>query len=92
MCYRNFLFDLYGTLADIHTNESKKALWASLAGWYRAHGAQYSPWRLRRRYLELAEQERKDAGQHIRHFKRRYRAAEKITVIFLIPIRRSIIL
>lgn len=63
MCYRNFLFDLYGTLADIHTNESKKALWASLAGWYRAHGAQYSPWRLRRRYLELAEQERKDAGQ-----------------------------
>ena len=27
----NFLFDLYGTLADIHTDEEKSELWNSFA-------------------------------------------------------------
>lgn len=28
--YHNFIFDLYGTLVDIHTNENKTSLWKRL--------------------------------------------------------------
>ena len=28
--YHNFIFDLYGTLVDIHTNENKTSLWKGL--------------------------------------------------------------
>lgn len=30
--YKNYIFDLYGTLLDIHTNESKKYLWEKMTG------------------------------------------------------------
>lgn len=39
--YENYIFDLYGTLIDIHTDEEEKALWKALAKFYRAHGAFY---------------------------------------------------
>ncbi len=29
--YDNYVFDLYGTLVDIHTDESKKEVWEKLA-------------------------------------------------------------
>lgn len=32
--YRNFIFDLYGTLVDIHTNEYKPSLWKKMALFY----------------------------------------------------------
>ncbi len=62
MNYQNILFDLYGTLADIHTNESKKELWKSLAVWYRSHGASYTPWKLRSHYARLVQNEKKLAA------------------------------
>ena len=31
MQYDNYLFDLYGTLVDIHTDENAKELWKRLA-------------------------------------------------------------
>lgn len=65
MHYQNILFDLYGTLADIHTDESKKELWRLLAIWYRSHGAAYTPWELRRDYKRFAQEEKKLAA--LRH-------------------------
>ena len=58
--YRNYIFDLYGTLADIHTDETGRLLWKKTALYYSEHGAPYAPAELRRRYLALcaAEQER----------------------------------
>ena len=32
MKYENYIFDLYGTLVDIHTDEEKTELWEGLAG------------------------------------------------------------
>ncbi len=49
--YRNVLFDLYGTLLDIHTDESKRYLWQKMADYFRAYGAYYTPASLRQAYL-----------------------------------------
>lgn len=58
--YRAILFDLYGTLADIHTDESRPGFWRAVAAWYTEHGAACDALRLRREYLALcaAETER----------------------------------
>ena len=40
--YQNYIFDLYGTLADIHTNEEKAYLHEKMAGIYSAMGAAYT--------------------------------------------------
>lgn len=51
--YQNFIFDLYGTLIDIHTNETKPYLWKKLALWYSFKGAPYTPSALKSRYQIL---------------------------------------
>lgn len=33
--YKNYIFDLYGTLIDIHTEEGERKLWKALAKYYR---------------------------------------------------------
>ena len=40
--YQNYIFDLYGTLVDIHTNEEKAYLHEKMAGIYSAMGAAYT--------------------------------------------------
>lgn len=40
--YTNYIFDLYGTLVDIHTNENSKSLWEKLALFYSLNGADYN--------------------------------------------------
>lgn len=42
MKYENYIFDLYGTLVDIHTEEEDKNLWAALADFYEKHDAKYT--------------------------------------------------
>ncbi len=65
MKYFDFLFDLYGTLADIHTDESKKELWQLLAIWYQSHGAAYTPYNLQKEYEHLVQEElRQSALRH----------------------------
>lgn len=65
--YQNFIFDLYGTLADIHTNEKKPYLWKKLALFLGMKGAHYQPGELKALYSRLIhEQEealRKAMGQ-----------------------------
>ncbi len=48
--YRNYIFDLYGTLADIHTDEWKDELWQSLCAVLAERGILYRPEELRRAY------------------------------------------
>lgn len=50
--YNNFIFDLYGTLVDIKTNENKKQLWDKLSLFYSYNGAVYSYDELKKTYLE----------------------------------------
>lgn len=53
--YQNYIFDLYGTLVDIRTNESKASLWKYMAGYMTLQGAPYSPAELRKRCRGLID-------------------------------------
>ena len=50
---KTLVFDLYGTLADIHTDESRPSLWRETAAFYAAHGTAWAPAALRRQYGSL---------------------------------------
>lgn len=56
MGYQNCIFDLYGTLVDIRTDERLPRLWGSLSAWYRKHGADYAPDELRDAYFRTVRQ------------------------------------
>ena len=56
--YKNYMFDLYGTLADIHTDESDPALWKKTADYYCGKGAVYSAEELRKEYCRLVDEEK----------------------------------
>lgn len=57
--YKNYIFDLYGTLIDIRTNENKPYLWQKVSEFYRFHGADYSPQELKKEYEKLCMEEGK---------------------------------
>lgn len=50
--YRNFLFDLYGTLADIHTDEGSPALWLRMSALLGMEGAVWTPEALEKKYRD----------------------------------------
>lgn len=56
MRYQHCIFDLYGTLVDIHTDEASPRLWARMAEFYRRRGAVYQPGELRTAYFRLVRQ------------------------------------
>ena len=53
--YKNYIFDLYGTLADINTDEEDIKVWEKLSLFYSYHGALYSPEELKKSYEELVK-------------------------------------
>ena len=54
MKYDNYIFDLYGTLVDIHTDEESISFWRKVAGYVkREFGISYKPSELRKRYKEI---------------------------------------
>ncbi|MDE7245470.1 MAG: HAD family hydrolase [Oscillospiraceae bacterium] len=62
MRYQNCIFDLYGTLVDIHTDEKAPALWEAMSGYYAERGAAYRPDELKNAYFDAVEQAEKNAG------------------------------
>ena len=59
MMYHNYIFDLYGTLVDIHTDESRASLWKKIAVYFSAQGAAYTGKELKERYGALIHEEEK---------------------------------
>lgn len=55
--YRNYIFDLYGTLVDIRTDESKSTLWEKMSLFYGYYGADYTPEELQKTYTGLVQTE-----------------------------------
>ncbi len=55
--YRVCLFDLYGTLVSIHTDETKASFWKQIAACFAEHGAAYDAAALRSAYLRLCAAE-----------------------------------
>ena len=62
MRYQHCIFDLYGTLVDIHTDEESPKLWTALAAYYSQQGAGYQPGELRAAYRRLVEKAELEAG------------------------------
>lgn len=58
--YENYIFDLYGTLVDIRTNESKASLWKYMARYMTLQGAPYSAPELRKSYRNLIDAVRRE--------------------------------
>lgn len=57
MRFHSYLFDLYGTLADICTDEGPSVFWEGAAADAEAYGAQYTGDALRSEYLRLCADE-----------------------------------
>ena len=67
MKWTNCVFDLYGTLVDIHTDESAPCLWENLLEHYRTQGAVYStPQELKERYFAIVR-EREQGSVRLRN-------------------------
>lgn len=60
--YENYIFDLYGTLIDIWTDENDPALWRIMAEIYSRSGADYTPDALRIAYKRIAVEEQEKLG------------------------------
>lgn len=60
--YKNYLFDLYGTLVDIHTDEESVAVWEKVSFFYGYYGASYTPEALKASYLAEVKKRQKAMG------------------------------
>lgn len=57
--YQNFMFDLYGTIIDIHTNEIKPYLWKKMSCYMCLQGADYTAKELQKAYQQALAQSAK---------------------------------
>lgn len=55
--YENYIFDLYGTLVDIHTQEDGAGFWKAMSRYYSMQGAAYTARELKKTYRQLVEEE-----------------------------------
>ena len=64
--YSAYIFDLYGTLADIHTDESKASFWKKVRSFFLKYGIEYPYRDLKKDYLLFCkEEEEKRRGENI---------------------------
>ena len=53
--YKNFIFDLYATLVDIHTDQTKPSLWQYMSMVYSRYGAAYAWDEMQYEYFHLVK-------------------------------------
>ena len=56
--YKNYIFDLYGTLIDINTDESKLSFWKKVTSFINFNGANYQVKELKQKYEEFCALEK----------------------------------
>lgn len=54
--YQNYIFDLYGTLIDIRTNENKAYLWDKMTEMFGFYGAIYTRTELKAQYAKYSKE------------------------------------
>ena len=59
---KNIIFDLYGTLIDIRTDEGSDELYERMALLYRCFGAPYDPKDLKQAFFRMTEEEQEKIG------------------------------
>lgn len=62
--YQNYIFDLYGTLLDIWTDENDPLLWQRMAEIYSCYGADYNAEALKVAYRRIVEEEQDKLAVH----------------------------
>ena len=67
--FKNYMFDLYGTLIDINTNEWDMELWEKLAILYAYKGAVYTAEEINRDYCKYVEDEKKRVRRRFPEYK-----------------------
>jgi putative hydrolase of the HAD superfamily len=55
MKYQNYIFDLYGTLVDIETDEDDAAFWRSFSLVLKRYGKAYDAGELQRKYRDMVQ-------------------------------------
>lgn len=65
--YKNYVFDVYGTLVDIHTNEYMDSTWARLAETLNFYGVYYSPQELKEAYFSSCELQMRQGKATFKH-------------------------
>lgn len=58
--YQNYIFDLYGTLFDIRTDEGREILWQQMSAFYSFNGAIYTADEFREKYCKYIEDEKEE--------------------------------
>lgn len=67
--YQNYIFDLYGTLIDIHTDEYSKNFFKKYAKWLRRQGYAFSWKQFHRMYTDTERSYRERAARESSHVK-----------------------
>lgn len=65
--YKNIIFDVYGTLVDIHTNEYDIATWTKMADTLSFYGVYYTPQELKETYFSSCEWQMKQGEKQFKH-------------------------
>lgn len=53
--YKNYFFDLYGTIIDVETNEKEELVWEKMALYYSYYGAYYDAEELKEKYYAVID-------------------------------------
>jgi len=63
MAIKGILFDLYGTLIDIETDESMEEIYRGIAHYLTYHGVYLHRWEVRDRYYQIMKQQKELCGE-----------------------------
>ena len=63
MAIKGILFDLYGTLIDIETDESMEEIYRAIAHYLTYHGLYPHRWEVRDRYYAIMKQQKEEGGE-----------------------------
>jgi putative hydrolase of the HAD superfamily len=63
MAIKGILFDLYGTLIDIETDESMEEIYRAIAHYLTYHGIYLHRWEVRDRYYEIMKRQKETRGE-----------------------------
>lgn len=63
MAIKGLLFDLYGTLIDIETDEGMEEIYRGIAHFLTYHGVHLHRWELRDHYYRIMQQQRRQVGE-----------------------------
>lgn len=88
--YETCIFDLYGTLVNIHTDEKKRDLWEKMALFYGYQGAYYEPEGLQKDWERLVNEMQESCSHHRKNEQQEYPEINMETVFSILFERKGV--